>query len=64
MNILAHLGLEEGDPSIAAIEMKCFASTFDDEAKVKAAWQRTLDRSPLVATLKKAVNLQIKLVIV
>jgi hypothetical protein len=56
--------LEEGDPSIAAIEMKCFASTFDDEAKVKAAWQRTLYRSPLVATLKKAVNLQIKLVIV
>jgi hypothetical protein len=63
-NILAHLGLEEGDSSIAAIEMKCFASTFDDEEKVKSAWQRTLDRSPLVATLKKAVNLQMKLVIV
>jgi TusA-related sulfurtransferase len=63
-NILAHLGLEEGEPSIAAIEMKCFASTFDDEDKVKYAWQRTLDRSPLVATLKKAVNLQMKLVIV
>ncbi len=63
-NILAHLGLEEGDPSITAIEMKCFASTFDDEEMVKAAWQRTLDRSPLVATLKKAVNLQMKLVIV
>jgi TusA-related sulfurtransferase/uncharacterized OsmC-like protein len=63
-NILAHLGLEEGDPSIATIEMKCFASTFDDEDKVKSAWQRTLDRSPLVATLKKAVNLQMKLVIV
>ncbi len=64
INILAHLGLEEGDPSIAAIEMKCFASTFDDEEKVKSAWQRTIDRSPLVATLKKTVNLQMKLVIV
>jgi len=63
-NILAHLGLEEGDPSIAAIEMKCFASTFDDEEKVKSVCQRTLDRSPLVATLKKAVDLQMKLVIV
>jgi TusA-related sulfurtransferase len=63
-NILAHLGLEEGEPSIAAIEMKCFASTFDDEDKVKSAWQRTLERSPLVATLKKAVDLQMKLVIV
>jgi TusA-related sulfurtransferase len=63
-NILAHLGLEQGDPSIAAIEMKCFASTFDDEEKVNSAWQRTLDRSPLVVTLKKAVDLQMKLVIV
>ncbi len=63
-NILAHLGLEEGDPSIATIEIKCFASTFDDEDKVKLAWQRTLARSPLVATLKKAVDLQMKLVIV
>lgn len=63
-NILAHLGLEEGDPSVKAIELKCFASTFDDEEKVATAWQRTLDRSPLVATLKKAVDLQMKLVIV
>lgn len=63
-NILAHLGLEDGDPSIKTIEMKCFAATFDDEEKVKAAWQRTLDRSPLVATLKQAVDLQMKLVIV
>ncbi len=63
-NILAHLGLEKGDPSIATIEIKCFASTFDDEDKVKLAWQRTLARSPLVATLKKAVDLQMKLVIV
>lgn len=63
-NILAHMGLEEGDPSVRTIELKCFASTFDDEEKVKAAWQRTVNRSPLVATLKKTVELQLKLVIV
>ena len=63
-NVLAHLGLEAGDPSVKNIELKCFASTFADEDKVGAAWQRTLDRSPLVATLKKAADLQIKLVIV
>lgn len=63
-NILAHLGLEEGDPSVKTVELKCFASTFDDEEKVKAAWQRTVSRSPLVATLKKAVDLQLKFVIV
>ena len=63
-NVLAHLGLEEGDPSVKKIELKCFASTFDDEAKVKAAWARTVQRSPLAATLAKAVDLQIKFAIV
>ena len=63
-NILAHLGLEEGDPSVKAVELKCFASTFDNEEKVKEAWQRTVDRSPLAATLQKAVELQLKLVII
>ncbi|MDR3632071.1 MAG: OsmC family protein [Desulfocapsaceae bacterium] len=63
-NILAHMGLEEGDPSVQAIEVKCFASTFEDEAKVTAAWQRSIDRSPLAATLKKAAELSFKLVMV
>lgn len=63
-NILAHLGIEEGDPSVKKIELKCFASTFDDEAKVKAAWARTVQRSPLAATLSKAVDLQIIFAIV
>lgn len=63
-NILAHMGLEEGDPSIQRIELKCFASTFADEGKVKAAWARTVQRSPLVTTLAKAVDLQIKIALV
>lgn len=63
-NILAHIGLEDGDPSVKQIELKCFASTFDDEEKVRAAWQRTIDRSPIAATLKKAVDLQFKLAFV
>ena len=63
-NVLAHLGLEEGDPSVKEVEIKCFASSFDDEEQVKIAWQRTLERSPLYATLARAVDLQAKLVIV
>lgn len=63
-NILSHMGLEDGDPSVKAVELKCFASTFDDEEKVKEVWQRTVDRSPLAATLQKAVELQLKLVII
>jgi uncharacterized OsmC-like protein len=62
-NILAHLGLEEGDPSVASIELKCFASTFEDEAKVREAWERTVRRSPLAVTLGKAVDIKTKLAI-
>lgn len=63
-NILSHMGLEEGDPSIREIELKCFASTFENEEKVKAAWERTVTRSPLAATLQKAVVLTLKLALV
>jgi TusA-related sulfurtransferase/uncharacterized OsmC-like protein len=63
-NVLAFLGIEEGDPSVARIELKCFASTFDDEAKVREAWERTVERSPLAATLSKAVDLELQVAIV
>lgn len=63
-DVLAHLGVEEGDPSFAAIELKCFASTMDDDARVRAAWQRTLARSPLTTTLARATELTTKLAIV
>lgn len=63
-NVLAHLGVEEGDPSFRSIEVKCFASTFEDEAAVQAIWAGTVSRAPVVATLKKSVDLEIKLAIV
>lgn len=63
-NVLAHLGIDEGDPSFKTIELKCFASTMDDEDKVKAAWDRTLERSPLAQTLKKAIELKTKLAVI
>jgi uncharacterized OsmC-like protein/TusA-related sulfurtransferase len=63
-NVLAHLGLEEGDPSFASIELKCFVSSFEDETKLQEAWNRMIKRSPLAATLIKAVPLQLKLSIV
>lgn len=63
-NILAHIGIEPGDPSLDRIDLKCFASTFDDEEKVKAVWERTIARSPIAATLSKAVDLNLKLALV
>jgi uncharacterized OsmC-like protein len=63
-NILAHMGLEEGDPSFSSIEVKCFASTMEDEDKAREAWTRTVSRSPVAATLSKAVALNIKFMVV
>lgn len=63
-NVLAHLGLEEGDPSFSEIEIKCFASTFEDETRVREAWERTIKRSPIAATLGKASALRFKIAIV
>ena len=63
-NVLAHLGIEQGDPSIRSIELKCFASTLDNAEKVRAAWHRTWGRSPLAQTLIKAVQLESKIAIV
>lgn len=63
-NVLAHLGLEDGDPAIKSVEVKCFASTFDDEERVHAVWERTLSRSPLVATLAKGAEVTSKLILV
>lgn len=63
-NVLAHLGLEDGDPAISVIDVKCFASTMDDPAAVEAVWQRTVARSPLAATLAKAVTLNLKFSVV
>lgn len=61
VDVLAHLGLAEGDPAFARIEVKCFLSTPGDEAVARAAWARALARSPLVATLRKSVDLDLRL---
>lgn len=63
-NVLAHMGLEEGDPSFAAIEVKCYASTMDDEAKARAAFETVAARSPIAATLAKATSLTLKFAVV
>jgi hypothetical protein len=63
-NVLAHLGLEQGDPSFSRIEVKCFASTFDDETAVRRAWTLAVERSPILATLGKSCELSLKLSII
>ncbi len=63
-NILAHLGLEDGDPSFSSIELKCFVSSFENEKKVREAWERTLRRSPVASTLRKAIEIKFRFSII
>ena len=64
-SVLTHLGLEEdGDPAFSSIEVKCYASTMDDASATREAWERTVRRSPLAATLAKAVPMTMSLAIV
>jgi TusA-related sulfurtransferase len=63
-DVFAHLGLAEGDPSYKWIEVKCFASSLDKKEAVEDAWSRAVARSPLAATLRKAVDLELKIAIV
>jgi len=64
MNVLAHVGLEDGDPGFGVIEVKCFASSMDDEDRLRQAWDKTVKRSPLAATLARATELNTKLMVV
>lgn len=63
-DVLVHLGLAEGDPGVALIKLKAFASTLADEARVRAVWDDVLRRSPVAATLAKATRLETQLTII
>ena len=58
---LAPLGLSDGDPAVAAVVVKVFASTLDDEARVRAVWEEVRARSPVAATLAKAARVDLQL---
>ena len=62
-NPLAHLGLGEGDPGLAQVDVKCFATTMAAEVAVREAWRLALERSPVAVTLGRATALDAKLVI-
>ena len=63
-DVLAHLGLAEGDPALESAVIKVFASTLDDEARVRAVWDEAWRRSPVAMTLAKAARLDAQLSIV
>ncbi len=62
-NPLTHLGVvgETGHPGLAHAHVKVYVSSLDSESRIQNAWQETLDRSPLVRTLRGSVQLELTL---
>jgi hypothetical protein len=65
-NPLTHLNVigETGHPGLSEASVKVYASTPDPEARVREAWADSLERSPLVRTLRGSVDLTLELVLV
>lgn len=65
-NSLTMLGVigEVGHPGLETIEGRIFISTEASEEEVERVWQTVQVRSPLFNTLKRAVKLDFRLVIV
>jgi TusA-related sulfurtransferase len=62
-SVLAHLGLAEGDPSLAAVEVTVFVTSPASGAELRAVFAGVVLRAPLCATLHKAAEVATRLVI-
>jgi len=51
---------EHGEAGVSVIEAKVYISSLEDEEAVSAVWTEVLAISPVVNTLRKAVDLQLK----
>jgi len=65
-NPLTHLRVvgETGHPGLSSASVKVYASSLDPEDELRAAWTDSLERSPLVRTLRPTVDLHLDLRIV
>ncbi len=65
-NPLAHLAVvgETGHPGLSRARVKVYASSLDPEESIRSAWAETLERSPIVHTLRGAVELSLELEVV
>ncbi|MCY0876035.1 MAG: sulfurtransferase TusA family protein [Firmicutes bacterium] len=59
-NVLAHLGIEDGDPSVQNVSGTIYIATVEDEASIHGLWQSVLAHSPLYQTLSRAAQIDIR----
>lgn len=62
-NPLTYLGVvgETGNPGLELVNMTVYVSSGAEEKDVRQIWEETLQKSPLVQTLKPTVRLDIVL---
>lgn len=62
-NPLTHLRVvgESGHPGLVEASVKVYASSPDADATIRAAWADSIERSPLVCTLRSTVSLKVDL---
>jgi hypothetical protein len=62
-NVLSHLELEPGDPSLEKITLTAFVTSPAKGADLRFCWERTLTASPLFQTFRKATDVETRLTI-
>lgn len=62
-NVLAHLGMEEGDPSLASVDVTVFVTSPAPGESLRGVFAQMLQRAPLYGTLAKAARVTAKLAI-
>jgi TusA-related sulfurtransferase len=62
-NVLAHLGMEQGDPSLASADITVFITSPAAGAELRSLFTTVLSRAPLYQTLSKVAAVAARLVI-
>jgi TusA-related sulfurtransferase len=62
-NVLAHLGLEEGDPGVGEVELTLFITSAHSGAALRELFDQALRRCPLFQTFTKACRITSRLVV-
>ena len=62
-NVLAHIGVDAGDPSFSKIDLTVFVTSPAAGADLREVFAETLKRSPLFSTLEKACEVTTRLAV-
>jgi len=65
-NPLTHLGVvgEEGHPGLETVTVKVYVRSLEPQERVCQVWKEVLEKSPLVHTFQRAIELDISMQIV